>query len=452
VIEGTSDAVNVKDRHGRYLMLNEAAIGVLGKSTEEVLGEDDTFLFPPDEATAIMDGDRLVLEGGKASTYEEVATNASGEQRHYLSTKGPIFDAGGEVIGLFGIARDITERVEAEGALRATEAMFRALVENSFEFIVQVDAQGKPLYVSPSVERVLGWTPQEHMTLSPFDLVHPDDLEASSSILNRVVAGEALTTLTVRARAKDGMYRWIESVAQNMLDVPGVQAIVTHNRDVTERKHAEERLRQYAGRVVRAQEEERQRVARELHDSLGQSLTSIALYARSLEETVGGEERERLSKLAGTAEKAVIETRRLVWSLRPPELDELGLVPALERLASDVEEAKGVRVEVHDGLRGFRLPTEVRSTAYRVVQEALTNVVKHADAETASVIVGRRNGNFSAIIEDDGSGFDTRQTGEGPHFGIIGMRERADLIGGSLDIESVPGKGTTVRLEVPLPS
>jgi two-component system, NarL family, sensor histidine kinase DevS len=197
-------------------------------------------------------------------------------------------------------------------------------------------------------------------------------------------------------------------------------------------------------RVVAAQELERQRLARELHDETGQALTSILLGLKQLE---GAEAPEAVQALRELVVATLQDVRRLAVELRPKVLDDFGLVPALERLTRGFAEHTGIAVDLEASAIAERLPVEVETAIYRIVQEALTNVVKHAHAQRVSVLVTRAGGRIRAVIEDDGSGFDPTETDGG--IGLIGMRERIELLDGSLAVETSETSGTTVAVEVP---
>jgi signal transduction histidine kinase len=201
-------------------------------------------------------------------------------------------------------------------------------------------------------------------------------------------------------------------------------------------------------RVVQAQELERRHLARELHDETGQALTSILLGLKPLEESADEPTREALAELREHVVSALQDVRRLAVELRPAVLDDFGLIPALERLTNSFVE-QDVRVDFHSALGAARLPGEVETALYRVVQESLTNVVKHANAHHVSVSVARRGAHVAAVVEDDGDGFDQRAVRE-DGMGLLGMRERLALLDGRLEIESRPGAGTTLVAEVPL--
>jgi signal transduction histidine kinase len=202
-------------------------------------------------------------------------------------------------------------------------------------------------------------------------------------------------------------------------------------------------------RAVEAQELERRRLARELHDEIGQDLTSLLLGLKTIEDAESkGTVRQATADLRELVVLALQDVRRLAVELRPKALDDFGLVPALERLGQTFTDQTGVVVEVVDAFAEQRLPGDVETALYRILQEALTNVVKHAKARRVSILLTRSDRGAVAVIEDDGRGFDPGAEHEG--LGLLGMRERLQLLRGSLTIESSEGAGTTLRIEVPL--
>jgi two-component system, NarL family, sensor histidine kinase DevS len=203
-------------------------------------------------------------------------------------------------------------------------------------------------------------------------------------------------------------------------------------------------------RVVEGQELERRRLARELHDETGQALTSILLGLKRVEEAKTlADARAAAAGLREQVVETLQDVRRLAVELRPSALDDFGLVPALERLAEAFGEQSGIAVDIEANRDSARLPGEVETALYRIVQEALTNVAKHAEATRVSVVVTRRGNVVTAVIEDDGQGFGAGG-GSGEGLGLVGMKERVGLLGGRLAIESTEGAGTTVVAEVPV--
>jgi signal transduction histidine kinase len=203
-------------------------------------------------------------------------------------------------------------------------------------------------------------------------------------------------------------------------------------------------------RVVAGQELERRRLARELHDETGQALTSILLGLKAVEESKDAEALEEASRnLRELVVATLQDVRRLAVELRPKALDDFGLVPALERLVQTFTEGTGIEVQLESRLGEERLPGEIETTLYRLIQEALTNVVKHAHARTVSILLVRRGGKVTGIVEDDGRGFDPAEA-RADGLGLVGMRERAGLVGGRLTVEASAGAGTTIAVEVPV--
>jgi signal transduction histidine kinase len=209
--------------------------------------------------------------------------------------------------------------------------------------------------------------------------------------------------------------------------------------------------RDVVGRVVAAQELERKRLARELHDETGQALTSILLGLKPIERSaVDDESRLAVASLRELVVSTLQNVRRLAVELRPAALDDFGLAPALERLVKTFREQTQIRVDFEANLGEDRVPSEIETTIYRLVQEALSNIVKHAGASRVSILLTMKNGAVAAVVEDDGRGFDPTTVGD-DGLGLLGMRERVGLLGGRLRVESGAAGGTTLVAEVPLP-
>jgi signal transduction histidine kinase len=226
--------------------------------------------------------------------------------------------------------------------------------------------------------------------------------------------------------------------------------------EVAEHRKAEAARAELLRRLVTAQEEERRRLSRELHDHMGQYLGAMMLRLKMLQPLATGQEpaRANLRQLQELTGQLVDEVQHLSWELRPAALDDLGLQAALQNYTEKWSERSGVAADFYgSGLERQRLQPEVETAIYRIVQEALTNVLKHAEARRVSVIVERRRDRVIVIVEDDGKGFDAEAApGAGRGLGLLGMRERVALVGGTLNLESEPGGGTTVRLRVPVAS
>jgi PAS domain S-box-containing protein len=256
-------------------------------------------------------------------------------------------------------------------------------------------------------------------------------------------------------RRGDGKRIHIESRAVAFYDSGGKRlGYVSVNRDITDRRYAEETIRALLNDIITAQEDERRRIARELHDETAQTLTSLLVGLKGVEESQSlGQAQGAASTLRALVSSALEGVQRIARGLRPSVLDDLGLEEALERLTSDFTRAN--RFSVHLQVTGPRLPRLSESleiALYRVVQEALTNVSKHASPKAVSVVVHRNPNLVRLVVEDDGCGFDIADARPYTQLGLMGMRERAHLVGGSMTVESSKGRGTTVCVTIPLPA
>lgn len=247
--------------------------------------------------------------------------------------------------------------------------------------------------------------------------------------------------------------RWAEDELGDLAEAFNDMAAALER--AAEERQERERLRaEFVSGVIAAQEEERKRIARELHDSTSQALTSVLVGLRGLSEACPSDEvRHRAEELRSVASSTLEEVHNLALQLRPSVLDDLGLAAALERYVAECRTRYGLRIELAiRGLGEDRLPPPVETAVYRIAQEALTNVVRHSGATSASVLLDRQESTLLAIVEDDGKGFDLEADGPGGRrLGVYGMRERAELLGGRLTIESESGRGTSVYVSIPLP-
>jgi two-component system sensor histidine kinase UhpB len=352
------------------------------------------------------------------------------------------------------------EKARAEAALRRSEGQFRLITENTRDLVSLLDLQGRYLYASPSFHKALGYEPAELLGADPCDLVHPDDQAHFRQAWQEALTHKDQRAAEVRLRHREGSWLIFESIGNCVFDEAGrPQRFVLVSRDITRRKQAEEQLRSLPRLIVEAQESERRRVARELHDSVNQVLASVKFRLALMEETLFQKDencwRETL-KTKALLEKAISEVIRISQNLRPSELDDLGLAAAVRTLCHDF--ADRTRVVIHPTFH--QLPgsfdKETELNVYRIIQEALSNVEKHAQATRVDLRLAREGGLLKVAICDNGLGFEpaaprARQPG-GTGMGLVDMQERAAFGGGRLTLRSAPGQGTEIVVSMPLPA
>ena len=360
-------------------------------------------------------------------------------------------------VRLAGIA---VERVRASDALRVSEQRYRTLVTNIPDVVWLVDRAGTPLFISPNVQRVWGYTAEELYRAGPagrFGRVHPDDQPmVRRSFEQLFAAGVGTFDVEYRLRHRDGRWIWLHDRAVATLEGHGTTYVYGLCSNITDRKQAEEIRALLLNQVITVQEEERRRIARELHDETAQSLASLLLGLSALQEIRSTKaSRVQARELHQIATRALAEVRRLAWGLRPSVLDDLGLVTALERYTEDFARTRGITVALETvGLEPERVPAPVETALFRIVQEALSNVARHAGARHVRVTLQRQDGTVALLVEDDGHGFDparpTTAATAARGLGIHSMRERAAVHKGTLTIDTAPGHGTRIAVEIPL--
>jgi signal transduction histidine kinase len=361
----------------------------------------------------------------------------------------------------FFIARDLhrrraIERGQAAAALSASEARQALAVEAAELGTWRWDAARDRFEGSARCRSMLDLPSpppdQEERWNDVLAAIHPSDRAALEQAVAHALAGGALS-VEFRVRPASGEPRWIHAsggAAEDGRD--GIRSLQGVMNDVTAAKRAVADRQALLRRLSVAQEEERRRLSRELHDQVGQSVTGLSLGLKALERT-GSAPVAALQALQAMASEIGRDIHRAAADLRPSALDDLGLEKALAALAANSGQPEDLRVDIEAVGDVSGLPAEVEILVYRAIQEALNNVLKHARARNVSVVLERSRDKLRVIIEDDGVGFDPDLPADPdrpPPLGLLGMRERLDLVGGAMTIESAPGAGTTLFIDVPL--
>jgi PAS domain S-box-containing protein len=453
-------------------------------------------LVHPDDRERANRAHQSVIDGAPRYESEFRLRHKDQHYIHVLSRGSPVRRwPGGPVVRIVGTHLDLTDRIRANEKLRESEERLRLAFAGAQEGVWDWNLETGAVVYSSRWKEMLGYADDE---IEPHvraweRLLHPEDRPRADKLHVDLARGGRTYEGEFRLRHKDGHYVHVLSRGypiRREADGPVVRIVGTHF-DLTERKKGEERLRraheeleirvrertaelaraneslraemierdraerartELLARLVFAQEGERRRIAREMHDQFGEVLTALARKIELLREACAAspELATHVAGLARLSQQLDRDVDHLVWELRPTALDDLGLRAALANYVQDWATRVGIRAELHtSGLLDDRLAPDVETTLYRIAQEALTNCAKHSGASKVDVILERRPDHVLLIVEDDGAGFDmaaVRSASEG--FGLLGMQERAVLVGATLEIESAVGKGTTVLLRM----
>jgi len=550
------DSVFLKDTQSRYILSNLSHLRILrAKCLEEIIGKTDFDFFPPEVAARFYaDEERVVRTGEPIVNADEEILDAFGRRHFLLTTRLPVRDPQGQILGTFAISRDVTEekrvhralkearedlerkvqertaalvqanaelrreiadRKRVEEVLRAFNKKYQTLFEGSKDVVFISSPEGKFLDINPAGVELYAYDSKEELLkidVTNYLYVHPEDRRQFQEELTRCGYVKDYEMLLKR---KDGQQLVVLETAIAVRDDKGnVIAYQGFTRDITGRKRAEEelrkahtelerrvsertaelegankalqleiaerkraeqelrgsrqRLRHFAARLQDVREEEKQKIAREIHDELGQVLTGLKIDLSWLSKKISSgltsperrpsaketaDLRKKLESMSGLLDSTMEIVRRISRELRPSVLEHLGLLGTLEWQAHEFETRTGITCTVSAGMQEVRLKDQDQALAvFRIFQEALTNVARHAEASEVKVGLKEVNGSLVLNIADNGKGIEDVETACHKSVGLLGMRERAILLGGDFAIESAPGKGTTLTARVPLGS
>jgi PAS domain S-box-containing protein len=463
------------DTELRYRHINEWLASINGLSVEAHLGRTISEVIPEVSAGVesllrrVMETGEPVLDG-----VVEAGTAASPHQKRiFQHSYHAIMSDEGIVVGVSCIVQDITERKRAEDALVEARNQLETRVQARTAELTQCELRHRLLlestnavpweaecttwqftYVGPQATKLLGYPTQQWLDIDFWSShIHPEDRQWVIDYCLRCAKRGTNYDFEYRMIASDGRVVWLHDIVSVELSGGEPQVLRGFMVDITERKRAQERMRELSARMIYAQESERKRIARELHDDLSQRLALVAIELDLLRQNAGESHsvRDTAEHLSEQVKSLSTDVHRLAHSLHPSKLDRLGLVAAVEGVCHEIcRPDNGLEIDCRAEGDFHSTPADVALCLYRVVQEALANVVKHSEAERVTVRLSCDQSSARLRVTDDGRGFETLSDSEYGGLGLISMRERVNMLGGHLTIRSDSSSGTEIMIDVPM--
>jgi PAS domain S-box-containing protein len=444
--------------HQRITRVNDAMLAQYGAVREGFLGRTPADFFSHDPVEGRKRWSAFLTAG--QSRYETDERRFDGTPIRIEGEYMCLYSSDGRIAGHFGMQRDVTERHRTELALRESQARYEAAFRLSpFRLTINRLEDGRFIEVNDAFLRDLRRSREEVIGRTSVELGLWADPSLRERYIKRLKREKMIVELEFSGYERDGR-REITQLSSTLIELQGVPCVLTIAHDVTDRRHAEaaleasrHSLRALASRQQQVREEERRAIAREIHDELGQVLTGVKLdvaWAHSHHPPEPAQSRERLSNALTRISGAMDVVRRIATELRPAILDDLGLVAALEWHAKQFARAGTVRTVLDLPPSDPPLTNDARTTVFRIVQEAFTNVARHAGATTVHLELRVETDEVHVSVRDDGRGITPQELADQNSLGLLGLRERAMAAGGMLIIRGRARRGTEVALTLPL--
>ena len=465
IMDNSPALIFIKDLAGRYLQANRQFEIISHLSHGDLVGKTDEEVFPPEQAAAFLANDREVLAAGAPMEFEEVAVHDDGPHTS-LVVKFPLLNAQGRCYALCGIATDITDRKRAEEDRQKLAKDRLLLLESTGEGIYGIDRQGRCTFINSAAARMLGSLSEELLGQDMHERIHhsfPDGTtypHATCRIQETLEGGKGCKVDDEVYWRKDGTAFPVEYSSFPIIEQQQIIGAVVVFLDITERKRAEQQLtlshdqlRKLTARLESVREEERILIAREIHDELGQALTGVKLELCLLHDQIAEVSpamMNRLESISTLVDGTIQSVQRIATELRPVVLDQLGLIPAIEWQAHEFQARTGIQCTLDVYLRTITLSHAGSTAMFRIFQEILTNVARHAQASIVHITLQEQAGSLVLDVRDNRRGVTDAELADPHSLGLVGMRERALLLGGETIFTGSPGTGTAVRVRIPL--
>lgn len=455
-IKHTPAAIAMFDTEMRYIQVSDRFLTDYELEGQDLVGRSHYDVFP-NIPTRWREAHRRILAGAVERCEEDSYIASDGSTGWLQWESLPWRKVDGEIGGLILFTQVITARKRAEEALRASEERFAKIFHLSpFRMGILRIRDGVVLEVNDAWTRETGFSRAEVINESIFKFSSSMGEGLVENLQQVLKNPKPIINLDVRFTSKDGREA-IANTSAVMFNLDGEPCYLWVANDITEQKHAEEALRALSARLHSAREEEGTRIAREIHDELGGILTGLKWDLEKIDKTLNSpgdsshlfEIHNRISSMTGLIETTINTVRRIASELRPGVLDDLGLVPAVEWQIEQFQARSGLKCHWTNNASDIELTRERATAVFRILQEILTNVLRHAGAANLYVKLSRSNGYFEMEVSDDGRGITESQMRNPGSLGLLGMRERALLVGGEVRITGREGGGTTVLVRVP---
>lgn len=445
---------------GHYEYVSPASIKLFGYEPEEFYNSPALIrsVMPPDWHDYYEAQWAKLVTGEVPPFYEYPITHQSGDTRWMNQRNSPILDGSGKLIAIQAIVTDITERKQAEEMLWRQKNFIRQVIDTDPNLIFVKDAEGRFLLVNQAMADAYGKAPQELIGRNGAEL-YPNKAEAGPYLeADREVLATRHPVVLISPNSLGGKERWFLTIKTPMVQPDGTVHVLGIAMDITERKLAEERLgesykelEKLTTHLEAVREDEQKRIARELHDEMGGVLAALNMKVSLMAAHPPTEMADLMTEvdtLAHLVTAGIQAMRRTVAELRPSLLDEVGLTFAIERYVQEFEKNTGIECDLRLPEEELTLDGNQSTAIFRIIQESLTNVAKHAKASRVSIVLSEWDTSLVLTVRDNGKGFDLNAQ-QAKSFGLLGIRERAAMVGGKAQITSAAGKGTTVRVSLP---
>lgn len=464
VLRSIGNMLIVVGRDGLIQSVNAAVSETLGYPEADLIGQ------PLSRVVADSSPQQELLFTGSVRHIEAVYKASSGEEVPVFFSCSVVRDTEGELESIVTVAQDLRDRKRAEGALAASEQRLRTIFASAAIGMARLGLDLRLSHPNRALQKMLQRSEASLARASLDELLAPADLDRHRRCLGELGAGERQVYQLEHPWLRAGGESFWGNTIVSLVSDEGGQPLFTVLlvEDVTRRREAEQslaaareqideytttlqekefRLRELFERLVRSQEDERRLVANDLHDGVLQYVIAAELHLKAFQNSQGGEANPNLERGIQRLREAVVEGRRLIFNLRPSTLDDFGLPETLRRQLTELETDTGCRCTFECELGDEALPGPTETTAYRIVQESLNNIAKHAEADEVEVSLRRGQDRLQLLVRDSGIGFDP--SAERVGVGLRAMQERAHLMGGWLEINSRPGGPTEIRAELP---